>query len=585
MPKIKLDLRTATLIVAASDSLHRNMANYPCGGAADDVQIQAALTAAAGGRVVLLEGTYNCIADLLVPANTTLEGQGFGTILNFSGAAITNAITLNGDNAHVKNLKAQLAAGAGAGGSRPNVVYANAKTLLWLENLWLVGDTTVADDGSDFRQNGVYFETCTYSKIVKCQSQTNRRHGIHIFVDANHNVIENNSCQGNMRNGILITAAFYNAVIGNICQGNGQDGIYGTSYNTFSGNACEGNTWAGLHIGNYNAASGNTCNGNSTYGIHVVGPGNTISGNSCQGNTLSGIYIDSDYNTISDNICKGNTQYGIYVCAANDDNAITGNTCDSNGGAATYSGILLEEVVRCVITGNLCRFNGLHGIYIRRSSYCTVTGNGCHYNRSGDGINVHGDGTIESDYNTLTGNVCTGNASDGIEIVGGVNANKNIVLGNQLFGNTGLALNDAGALTQVEESNPGIEITDVKKYLLVKNTSGGASAIGDVARHKAVAAGNEYDTPAANGEDSVLGMVAEVIADNDSGYVQVGGKTTVLKSTNAGGNIVIGDYLCTENGVRARLAGAGDMAFARALEACAAADCTIDARIISPIKI
>jgi len=100
-----------------------------------------------------------------------------------------------------------------------------------------------------------------------------------------------------------------------------------------------------------------------------------------------------------------------------------------------------------------------------------------------------------------------------------------------------------------------------------------------------VAAGDEYDIPTAVGEDSVLGMVAQNTANNDYGLVQVAGKTTLLKATNAGGNIVIGDYLCTENGVRARLAAAGDMAFARALQACAAANCAIDALIISPMKI
>jgi photosystem II stability/assembly factor-like uncharacterized protein len=123
------------------------------------------------------------------------------------------------------------------------------------------------------------------------------------------------------------------------------------------------------------------------------------------------------------------------------------------------------------------------------------------------------------------------------------------------------------------------------RFVYVKNTSGAGRAAGDVARHKAVAAGDEFDVPTANGEDSVLGMVAETIANNAYGYVQILGKTTLLSATNAGGNIAVGDFLCTENGTRARLAGAGDMAFARALEACAAANCTIDALLIKPMKI
>jgi len=100
-----------------------------------------------------------------------------------------------------------------------------------------------------------------------------------------------------------------------------------------------------------------------------------------------------------------------------------------------------------------------------------------------------------------------------------------------------------------------------------------------------VAAGNEVTTPAAVGEDQVFGMLGENIVNNAYGYVQVGGKTTLLKATNAGGNIAIGDFLCTEIGNRARLAAAADMAFAISLEDCDAVDQVIDALLIVPRKI
>ncbi|MBA7560637.1 hypothetical protein ES708_02266 [subsurface metagenome] len=109
-------------------------------------------------------------------------------------------------------------------------------------------------------------------------------------------------------------------------------------------------------------------------------------------------------------------------------------------------------------------------------------------------------------------------------------------------------------------------------------------AVGDVTSLKAVAAGNEIIPPAAIGERQVYGMVAEIIADTESGLVQVKGGTTVLKATNAdGGNIAIGDNLITEAGVRARKAAAAtDPIFARALAVCAAADVTIAAYIKGP---
>jgi len=83
MPEIRQNIRTATIVVAANDSLHKNMADYVCDGTADDVEIQAALDAlpAGGGKVVLLEGEYSIASTINLSDYQTLEGQGFNTIL------------------------------------------------------------------------------------------------------------------------------------------------------------------------------------------------------------------------------------------------------------------------------------------------------------------------------------------------------------------------------------------------------------------------------------------------------------------------------------------------------------------------
>lgn len=66
-------------------------ADYITDGTADDVQIQEALTAAAGGVVYLKQGTYSLTAGILLPTNTTLQGSGMGeTILQLHGSSITN---------------------------------------------------------------------------------------------------------------------------------------------------------------------------------------------------------------------------------------------------------------------------------------------------------------------------------------------------------------------------------------------------------------------------------------------------------------------------------------------------------------
>lgn len=393
--------REATITVAASDSLTAS-ADYVCDGTADDVQIQAALTAADGGRVILLEGSYILAANLTIPASTTLEGQGFGTILNFGGASITNALTINGSNSCLKNLKAVISAGAGGGGSRPNIVRAMQYSKIIIEHLWLVGDKTVASDGSLGRQNGIYIRT-TNSKIFNCIVENNHFMGIHIYTGT-RNDISGNLCKDS-KNGInLRSASVGNVIVHNICESNDRHGIECfalTKMNTITANRCYDN-YHGIYLANSSKQ--------------------VVSSNICTDSDAVGIYLDptSTENQVSANQCSDNAAYGIYIYAS-----------------------------RNSIVGNICVDNASCGIYLMRVSYCVITGNACYSTTYGDGIFVKGDGTTNADFNTLTGNVCYDNGGDGIAIEGGGDANKNIVLGNQLTGNGGTALVDGGTATQI----------------------------------------------------------------------------------------------------------------------------------------
>ncbi len=68
------------LLVAANDAatVIKDRADFVCDGAADDVQIQAAIDAlpVGGGTVMLSEGTFNIAASVVVPEDTILEGSG-----------------------------------------------------------------------------------------------------------------------------------------------------------------------------------------------------------------------------------------------------------------------------------------------------------------------------------------------------------------------------------------------------------------------------------------------------------------------------------------------------------------------------
>jgi Right handed beta helix region len=106
--------RAATKIVAASNASAQMLAaaDYVCDGVADEVQINAALTAlgSVGGRVLLSEGTFTLAAPIVfVGVRRVLQGMGMGAtilaIVNAGGAPInTNIVNLNAHYCEVSDL-------------------------------------------------------------------------------------------------------------------------------------------------------------------------------------------------------------------------------------------------------------------------------------------------------------------------------------------------------------------------------------------------------------------------------------------------------------------------------------------------
>ncbi|QQS19288.1 hypothetical protein IPL85_03295 [Candidatus Saccharibacteria bacterium] len=111
--KWQADRETATKIVAPSTASQalKDAADYVATGSADQTIINTALTAAAGGKVVLLEGTFTTSDAISIPNNTTLAGNGRGTLVTFSNIAtqnknmITNTDTTNGEGVVVRDLR------------------------------------------------------------------------------------------------------------------------------------------------------------------------------------------------------------------------------------------------------------------------------------------------------------------------------------------------------------------------------------------------------------------------------------------------------------------------------------------------
>ncbi len=335
----------ATIVVAASDSLNQGAANYVCDGAADEVEIQAAIDAlpTGGGTVLLLEGTFNISSRIELVSNMILAGCGFNTLLYLINAAEDHVIYADGS--------------------------ASAK-----ENI-IVRDLQV--DGNDANQvgavnlNGIHFEHDVWESTIENTWVHNCKDlGIVCWGSvANHAkdiVIQSNTCYDNVRDGIAVDNDCERIVISN--------------------NICNNNVGFGIGIGS-----------------DVVNC--VISDNICTGN-LIGFYIAvaCHYNLIANNVFANNTTHGIRYIGASLYNVITGNYIYGNG----RNGIIFENGntdTYAQICNNYIYLNGWHGMDLYQSSYNIIQGNVI-LNNSQDTTNTYDGIRIRS---TSTHNVISEN--------------------------------------------------------------------------------------------------------------------------------------------------------------------------------
>lgn len=319
-----------------------------------------------------------------------------------------------------------------------------------------VNDNTIYDSG-DATEDGIHLA----DGCVSCQINGNYIYnvmGSGIMLTDNNDTcqVNNNHIQGCDDYGIKPVGGDYCTFNDNLIQGSGIDNMEigaACNYCTINDNNCSS---PGRHnikvvLSIHCTVTGNNCTlAAAGTGILItnVSDYSTVTGNNCHGNQF-GIYIESsDRCLMTGNTATGNTEDGLYFDSS-DYGTCSGNVSTGNdSGGTQYNGIWVENSNYCVISDNVFEGNGLHGIFIDRSDYCTVTGNSCNNQNTGDGINVTGAGGNTAHGNNLTGNSCHGNAQSGIEIVGGADADKNIVVSNQVLNNTGVNFVDNGNNTE-----------------------------------------------------------------------------------------------------------------------------------------
>jgi hypothetical protein len=227
--------RTATVVVAAIDSLDVQRADYVCDGTADEVQINAAIAAlpATGGCVLMLEGTYTIADAIMIDRhNTTLQGQGKSTKImatNLVGPNIA-AVTVDSVNyAVIRDMQIKFSAVVYAGVYLVSANYPLVNNVLVEGFLYgLVTDTVVgAIVTGCVGQNNIYSvwaDTMSLSII----SENNMRgaiNGIYMLNNCDRNSVTNNQVESSIT--IADASCDHNLVHGNITGAGVSDG--GTS--------------------------------------------------------------------------------------------------------------------------------------------------------------------------------------------------------------------------------------------------------------------------------------------------------------------------------------------------------------------
>ena len=153
----------ATLIVAASDSLHPERADYVCDGVDDQVEIQAAVDALPddGGKVILLDGLFNFTGvaygtDILTitKSNVIIEGQGKAT--------------------HIKVV----------GNEAGYVIYFNGVQNCVICDVWV--------DGNDLGRNSIQFTDSSECKVINCIAGNTWADGI-VGTNLSYSLIKGNT--------------------------------------------------------------------------------------------------------------------------------------------------------------------------------------------------------------------------------------------------------------------------------------------------------------------------------------------------------------------------------------------------------
>lgn len=328
--------------VAADDTpaTKKAAADYVADNSDDDIEINAALSANSGGKVVLLEGTFSISGTIAIPDNTTLEGNGVSSIIQSEDDGgspndfnmIENSDTSGGNNnVVVRNLTIDGNTGNISASARDSIYFENVGTGTGASAIsgFLVDNVTIKNS----ENRGINAVSSTNSRITSSIITNTDDDAIYIN-QSDSNKVTNNYIGGSSGNGVRLNTAGSNQFVGNTIEGNTGDGFVirnSSNYNLFDTNALLSNDrgflFAGAGINSLNTINNNTINFHSNEALEIGTTTRTVvTGNSIYDNDDSGasgqilLSSNASHTIINGNFVRGTNDgsYAIDIGTTND---------------------------------------------------------------------------------------------------------------------------------------------------------------------------------------------------------------------------------------------------------------------------
>lgn len=223
----KVDLNRSSRFTVGTSTAGWTSADcdYLCDGTDDQEEINAAIQAlpSGGGEVVVLDGTYNITAAIVVSKeNVKLSGNGPSTVLKrmWDSSTQEGIIYAVKDGCQVENFHID--------GNKANYTSANNSGIL------LLGDNNIVKGNICSNNYSGIALTDANSSIIAENICKNNYDGINLYGEGN--TITGNVCDNN-ENGIFVSNGRNNAVTGNTCINNEKGfSLSGSTNNTVTGN-------------------------------------------------------------------------------------------------------------------------------------------------------------------------------------------------------------------------------------------------------------------------------------------------------------------------------------------------------------